>query len=93
MKSGDGGRGSRDGQDGGSRVSTKRAGEAERSEGKEGKTEQKNVQSGLNRERAALIAIMAVSVFFRWWKIGWKYGRVEVQIGICGEGKKWNTEE
>lgn len=34
-----------------------------------------------------------VGAFFRWWKIGWKYGRVEVQVGICGDGKKWNTED
>ena len=49
------------------------------------KTEQEDVQSGLNGARAALIAIMAVGAFFRWWKIGWKYGRVEVQIdyGDC----------
>ena len=61
--SGDGGCGSGDGQDGGSRVGPERAGEAEWSEGRKGKTEQEDVQSGLNRARAALIAIMAVGAF------------------------------
>ena len=56
--------GSGDDQDGGSRVGSERAGEAERSERREGKTEQEDVQSGLNRARAALIAIMAVGAFF-----------------------------
>ena len=30
---------------------------------------------------AAPIAIMAVGAFYRWWKRGWKYGRVEVRTG------------
>ena len=90
--SGNGGRSSGDGQDGGSRVGSERAGETEWSEGREGKTEQEDVQSGLKRGSSAH-RHNGGGRFFRWWKIGWKYGRVEVQIGICGEGKKWNTEE
>ena len=35
-------------QDGGSRVGSERAGEAEWSKGREGKTEQEDVQSGMN---------------------------------------------
>ena len=46
--SGNGGRSSGDGQDGGSRVGSERAGEAEWSKGREGKTEQEDVQSGMN---------------------------------------------
>ena len=61
--SGNGGRSSGDGQDGGSRVGSERAGEAEWSERRKGKTEQEDVQSGLNGARAALIAIMAVGAF------------------------------
>ena len=46
--SGNGGRSSGDGQDGGSRVGSERAGEAEWSERRKRKTEQEDVQSGLN---------------------------------------------
>ena len=50
--SGAGGRGSGNGQDGGNRVGTERAGEAEWSKGRKGKTEQEDVQSGLNGVRS-----------------------------------------
>ena len=46
--SGAGGCGSGDDQDGGSRVGSERAGEAEWGKRGEGKTEQEDVQSGLN---------------------------------------------
>lgn len=39
------------------------------------------------RNGAALIAITAVGAFPDWWKTGWKYGRVEVRIGICRAGE------
>ena len=69
-------------RDGGSRVSLERAGEAEWSERRKGKTEQEDVQSGLNGARAALIAIMAVGAFFVRWYNGAKDGRVKGRIGI-----------
>ena len=52
--SGAGGRGSRDGQDGGSRVGSERTEKAEWSEGRKGKTEQEDVQSGVNGGLVAL---------------------------------------
>lgn len=51
--SGAGGCGSGDDQDGGSRVGSERAGEAEWGKRGEGKTEQEDVQSGLNKESCA----------------------------------------
>ena len=43
---------------------------------------QEDVQSSVNGVESSAHRHNGGGRFFRWWKIGWKYGRVEVQIGI-----------
>ena len=41
---------------------------------------QEDVQSSVNGVESSAHRHNGGGRFFRWWKIGWKYGRVEVQI-------------
>ena len=64
--------------DGGGRGWPERAGEAERSKGRKRKTEQKNVQSGMNGVKSSGSSPLGGELFFRWWKMARKCDRVEV---------------